>query len=205
MIYILDDTISQRKGSILYLKEEPYLDICKIIEFPTNSDNRTILETFSKDGDHMLCIHRSLMYFNDSKETLSNSETIRRNFISQVTKMNINSVVFGRDMNNNRELLFIDKDRFYSNLKFFLDQWIDNNEEIDILYEGAMYKIATRKKLLDRIITIINDGGLQYNNTELKDCLKEYLPEEDPESLISRWVNQNMTKKYIRMFINEKL
>ncbi len=205
MIYILDDTISQRKGSILYLKEEPYLDICKIIEFPTNSDNRTILETFSKDGDHMLCIHRSLMYFNDSKETLSNSETIRRNFISQVTKMNINSVVFGRDMNNNRELLFIDKDRFYTNLKFFLDQWIDNNEEIDILYEGAMYKIATRKKLLDRIITIINDGGLQYNNTELKDCLKEYLPEEDPESLISRWVNQNMTKKYIRMFINEKL
>ena len=93
MIYILDDTISQRRDSIKYLKESPYSDFCMVVEFPTLKHVKDIFNVFMDKGEHMLCIHRSLMLYNDDAVKLGNSETIRNNIIAQAKEKDIECVV----------------------------------------------------------------------------------------------------------------
>lgn len=211
MIYILDDSLTeQRKKEIQYLQNTPYSEVCTLIERPTKKINRDILTSFSGDKDDLLCIHRSLKYFNDSKAILSESDIIRNNMIDQVRKKNVACVVFGRDMSRNREKLFIDKDAFYRNLKLFLDTMIAGDMALDILYDGALYKIAERKRLLNEIINVINlewslDDEKVAENKNLLGLMQQYFKEEEPLEIIDIWKNKNLSKKEIRQFINDNL
>ncbi|MBO4875400.1 MAG: hypothetical protein J5542_08850 [Bacteroidales bacterium] len=205
MIYIIDDTITQRIKSIEYLWNDPYKDICKIIEYPTVEINREIVTEFSTEGKHLLCIHRSAKYFNNEMKIVDNSDKLRNNLLIKVKQMNIGCVIFGRDMSNNREQKFIDKDLFYRNLKSFLSQWINGIIETDILYDGSLYKIARRKKLLDEIITIINVECPPYDNDNLKLALQQYLPAQNPINIINTWMTKGLSKKEIRQYINDNL
>lgn len=204
MIYILDDTVSQRKNDIQFLLTHPYSEVCNLIAKPTKKTNREILSSFSGNQNGLLCIHRSLKYFNDFGSELSESETIRNNMIEQVREMNIACVVFGRDMSRNREKLLIDKDVFYRNLRVFLDTMIAGNMEIDILYDGVLYKTAERKRLLNGIIDIINMENSLSDNPLLADLLLRYFG-KDPKSIIELWKNKGLSKKEIRQFINDNL
>ena len=206
MIYILDDSVTeQRKKEIQYLQNTPYSEVCVLIEKPTKKINREILATFSDDQNCLLCIHRSLKYFNDFGSELAESEAIRNNMIEQVKQMNISCMVFGRDMSRNREKLFIDKDVFYRNLKLFLDTMIAGGDvELDILYDGAFYKIAERKRLLNEIVDIINMECPPYNNPLLLDLLFQYFG-EDPDKVLELWANKGFSRKEIRQYINDNL
>jgi len=206
MIYILDDSVTeQRKKEIQYLQNTPYSEVCVLIEKPTKKINREILATFSDDQNCLLCIHRSLKYFNDFGSELAESEAIRNNMIEQVKQMNISCMVFGRDMSRNREKLFIDKDVFYRNLKLFLDTMIAGGDvELDILYDGAFYKIAERKRLLNEIVDIINMECPPYNNPLLSDLLFQYFG-EDPDKVLELWANKGFSRKEIRQYINDNL
>lgn len=206
MIYILDDSVTeQRKKEIQYLQNTPYSEVCVLIEKPTKKINREILATFSDDQNCLLCIHRSLKYFNDFGSELAESEAIRNNMIKQVKQMNISCMVFGRDMSRNREKLFIDKDVFYRNLKLFLDTMIAGGDvELDILYDGAFYKIAERKRLLNEIVDIINMECPPYNNPLLSDLLFQYFG-EDPDKVLELWANKGFSRKEIRHYINDNL
>ena len=206
MIYILDDSVTeQRKKEIQYLQNTPYSEVCVLIEKPTKKINREILATFSDDQNCLLCIHRSLKYFNDFGSELAESEAIRNNMIEQVKQMNISCMVFGRDMSRNREKLFIDKDVFYRNLKLFLDTMIAGGDvELDILYDGAFYRIAERKRLLNEIVDIINMECPPYNNPLLSDLLFQYFG-EDPDKVLELWANKGFSRKEIRQYINDNL
>lgn len=206
MIYILDDSVTeQRKKEIQYLQNTPYSEVCVLIEKPTKKINREILATFPDDQNCLLCIHRSLKYFNDFGSELAESEAIRNNMIEQVKQMNISCMVFGRDMSRNREKLFIDKDVFYRNLKLFLDTMIAGGDvELDILYDGAFYKIAERKRLLNEIVDIINMECPPYNNPLLSDLLFQYFG-EDPDKVLELWANKGFSRKEIRQYINDNL
>lgn len=205
MIYIIDDTIKQRKDSVKYLQEAPYSVFCKVIEYPTIEINKEIVTTFSTASPHFLFIHRSAIYYNKELKPLDNSENLRKNLIKQIRENGIPCVVFGRDTSNNKDVLFIDKDLLYRNLKLFLDQWIKGTIETSILYDGILYKIEERKKLLDKIITIINTGYPPFENVELKEALQQYLPTKNPIDILKSWKEKNMTKKEIRRFINDNL
>ena len=211
MIYILDDSLTeQRKKEIQYLQNTPYSEVCTLIEKPTKKINRDILTSFSGDKDDLLCIHRSLKYFNDSKAILSESDIIRNNMIDQVRKKNVVCVVFGRDMSRNRERLYIDKDAFYRNLKLFLDTMIAGDMVLDILYDGALYKIAERKRLLNEIINVINlewslDDEKVAENKILLGLMQQYFRGEEPRKIIETWKNKCLSKKEIRQFINDNL
>lgn len=206
MIYILDDSVTeQRKKEIQYLQNTPYSEVCVFIEKPTKKINREILVTFSDNQNNLLCIHRSLKYFNDSGAELDESETIRNNLIEQIRQKNVACIVFGRDMSRNREKLFIDKDVFYRNLKLFLDTMIAGGDvELDILYDGAFYKIAERKRLLNEIVDIINMEYPPYDNPLLSDLLFQYFG-EDPKIVLELWANKGFSKKEIRQYINDNL
>ena len=205
MIYILDDSVTeQRKKVIQYLQNTPYSEVCVLIEKPTKKINREILAKFSDNQNNLLCIHRSLKYFNDSGAELVESETIRNNLIEKVKQMNISCMVFGRDMSRNREKLFIDKDVFYRNLKLFLDTMIAGNMEIAILYDGAMYIYAERKRLLNEIINVINMEWSPYDkeNNTLLNLMQHYFMGEEPQNIIETWKSKCLSKKEIRQFIN---
>ena len=107
-------------------------------------------------------------------------------------------------MSRNREKLFIDKHAFYSNLKLFLDAMIAGNMVLDILYDGASYKIEERKRLLNEIIDIVNMECPPFDNPQLDELLLQYLG-EDPKTLIESWINKGVSKKEIRQFINDNL
>ena len=204
MIYILDDTVSQRRSEIHYLQNAPYSEVCVLIERPTKKINREILASFSDNQNNILCIHRSLKYFNDSGAELVESDTIRNSLIEQIRQKGVTCIVFGRDMSRNREKLFIDKDVFYRNLKLFLDTMIEGNVEFDILYDGALYKIAERKRLLNEIVDIINMECPPYDNLLLSDLLFQYFG-EDPKTVLESWTNKGFSKKEIRQYINDNL
>ena len=206
MIYILDDSLTeQRRNEIHYLKSAPYSEMCALIERPTKKINRDILATFSDNQNGLFCIHRSLKYFNDFSAELVESEDIRNNMIKQVKQEGITCLVFGRDMSRNREKLFIDKDVFYRNLKLFLDTMIAGGDvELNILYDGAFYKIAKRKRLLNEIVDIINMECPPYDNPLLTDLLFQYFG-EDPKIVLELWVNKGFSKKEIRQYINDNL
>ena len=204
MIYILDDTVSQRRSEIHYLQNAPYSEVCVLIERPTKKINREILASFSDNQNNILCIHRSLKYFNDSGAELVESDTIRNSLIEQIRQKGVTCIVFGRDMSRNREKLFIDKDVFYRNLKLLLDTMIEGNVEFDILYDGALYKIAERKRLLNEIVDIINMECPPYDNLLLSDLLFQYFG-EDPKTVLESWTNKGFSKKEIRQYINDNL
>lgn len=205
MIHILDDSVTeQRKSEIRYLQNAPYSEVCMLIERPTKKINREILASFSDNQNNILCIHRSLKYFNDSGAELVESDTIRNSLIEQIRQKGVTCIVFGRDMSRNREKLFIDKDVFYRNLKLFLDTMIEGNVELDILYDGALYKIAERKRLLNEIVDIINMECPPYDNPLLSDLLFQYFG-EDPKTVLESWTNKGFSKKEIRQYINDNL
>ena len=150
-------------------------------------------------------MHTSLLkYFNDSGAELVESDTIRNSLIEQIRQKGVTCIVFGRDMSRNREKLFIDKDVFYRNLKLFLDTMIEGNVEFDILYDGALYKIAERKRLLNEIVDIINMECPPYDNLLLSDLLFQYFG-EDPKTVLESWTNKGFSKKEIRQYINDNL
>lgn len=205
MIYILDDTVSQRKNEIQYLQNTSYSEVCTLIERSTKKIFRVILDSFSEKQNGLLCIHRSLKYFNDSgAEITEQGDNTIDNFIKEVRQMNIACIVFGRDMSRNREKLTIDKNVFYRNLKLFLDTMIAGNMVLDILYDGALYKIAERKRLLNEIINIINFECPPYDTPLLFDLLSRYFG-EDPKAILELWTNKGYSKKEIRQYINDNL
>lgn len=205
MIYILDDSLTeQRKKEMQYLQNDHFSEVCVLIEKPTKKINREILATFSNDQNSLLCIHRSLKYFNDSGAELTESDAIRNNFIEQIRQKGVTCIVFGRDMSRNKEKLFIDKDVFYRNFKPFLDTMIAGDAEIDILYDGAQYKIAERKRLLDEILDIINMEYPSYSNPLLSNLLFQYFG-EDPNIVLKLWTNKGFSKKEIRHYMNDNL
>lgn len=205
MIYILDDTVSQRRNEMLYLQNAPYKEVCVLVEKPTMKLIKDkVLQDFSKEGNHLLCIHKSLMFFNEEGKKLDNSDNLRNNLIKQIKEKGIKCIVFSGDVNNNKGLCFVKKDVFYRNLRVFLDALIVGNMEIDILYDGAMCKIAERKRLLNGIIDIINMECPPYDNPTLADLLLRYLG-KDPNRVIELWTSKSWSKKEIRQFINDNL
>ena len=208
MIYILDDTISQRKPSIRFLWDGNYSDTCKIIEYPTVKDIREILTSITGFDNSLICIHKSLKIYTEERLALNNSDILRNNFITQIKQITCNKcdcVIFSGDISTIRDNLYINKDLFYRNLKLFLDNWKKGNYEIRILFDGPMYKYADRKRLLDIIITITNTEDFPYENTTLRSALKDFFTEKQPEEVISYWKKKEMSKKEIRQYINELL
>ena len=213
MIYILDDTVSQRKNEIQYLQNMPYSKECTLIEEPTMKLIKdTVLQDFSKEGKHLLCIHKSLKFFNENHSVLSNSEKLKDNVILNAKEKGIFCIEFsgGIIFPGNKEQLQINKNLFYQNLKPFLDKWIEGELVVDILYDGVRYKNAERKRLLTEIISLINRESSKIDDDLIQDAqltqlLSQFFQENNPQSIVKSWINKKMTKKEIRQFINDNL
>lgn len=207
MIIILDDTFNVRHkySDITYLKDEKYKKICKIIEKPTLKDFRSIVSDF-KNID-LLCNHRSLKLFNEKQDVINGSQAIQNLFI-QAQSENVLRLEFGRDMHPNIKAKTLDKDVFYSNLKPFLDNYIETKHiELKILFYGESYAELEYLSVIDKMMDEINFSNSNdfKNNESILNGIRLVFIDKDPLEVIDEWMKKELSKKEIFTIINNQI
>lgn len=207
MIVILDDTFGTRQkyNNINFLKDENYRDVCSIYEKPTVKDFRTILGNLDKVD--LLCNHRSLLLFDKNGNAIDANKKIE-NLFSEVRLNGITRVEFGRDMHPNFSANTMDKSVFYSNLKSFLDGYISTQKlNLKLLFYGKNYKKMELMALYDNLINEINDTDFEKleKNEIIKEGIRTLFRNQNPGQVINSWKQKQLTKKDIRLLINQKI
>lgn len=205
MIIILDDTFNERHkySDVTYLSELGYSKVCNIYRKPTYKILRAISNNIKKY--ELLCNHRSLRLSNKLGEPANNEEA-NDNFYKQFAANGIPRIEFGRAMHTNYDLLKLDKNIFYDNLKSFLDHYINNGSiEIKILYYGSNYKeiqkLTDLEKLIDEVIN--NDIANFKDNEIIKRGIEMFITNRSPNEVIDEWIENGLTKKDIRIYLNK--
>ncbi|MFZ4752830.1 MAG: hypothetical protein ACOYLG_05750 [Chitinophagaceae bacterium] len=207
MIVILDDTFNARHkySDVGFLEDVKYKNACIIIHRPTKKDFRSIVVEFK--NIHLLCNHRSLKLFNDSQDVIDGKEAIQNLFI-QAQSENLLRLEFGRDMHSNFKAKTLDKDSFYSNLKPFLDNYIDTKQiELKILFYGENYAELEYLSAIDRMMDEINfSNSIDFKNNELiLSGIKLVFSDREPLDLVEEWMNKGLSKKEIITIINNQI
>lgn len=207
MIIILDDTFNVRHkySDISYLKDVKYKNICIIIEKPTMKDFRNIVGDF-KNID-LLCNHRSLKLFNDKQDVIDGSQAIQNLFI-QAQSEYVSRLEFGRDMHPNIKAKTLDKDVFYSNLKPFLDNYIETKKiELKILFYGESYAELEYLSAIDKMMDEINftDSSDFKNNESILNGIRLVFLDKEPLDIIDEWMKKELSKKEIFTIINNQI
>jgi hypothetical protein len=207
MIIILDDTFNTRHkfSDVSFLEDEKYKNVCQILERPTKKDFRNIVGIFK--SIKLLCNHRSLRLFNDKQEVIDGKEDIQNLFI-QVQSENIPRLEFGRDMHSNFKSRTIDKDVFYSNLKSFLNNYIDTKRiELKILFYGENYEKLEYLSTIDRMIDEINFTDIDNlkKNQRILEGIRLIFSDKEPIEIVDQWIRKELSKKEIIELINKQL
>lgn len=205
MFVILDDTFIERHkfSDIGYLSESPYTDLVKIFTHPTLGDFRTILDKEIK----FIGKHRSLVLFNNREEKIDAPKAIE-NFMLQVSDKKVLSIEFGRDMHTNYSQRSIDKNVFYQNFKFFLDDYLDKGKcNLKILYYGLNYnkqeKLELANKLMNKLYIL--DSNEYSTNSEVIEYVSLIFEEQTPKEVLENWDYNNLSLAEIIKLVNKKL
>jgi hypothetical protein len=207
MIIILDDSLSDRKKyqNLSYLEDEKYAGIFKIYEIikPIHV-NKIIVEI---SNSKLVCNHKTLQLFDNNNSALNDTMNlnIRENFLTRVFSMGIPRVEFSRGIESNFEYKKIDKELFYSNLKFLLDYYLENNDiELRILFWGANYKTAERLNFVQKMLWEIRNLNIEnFENSEIIiRGLSLIYNTDNPTQIISKWIGKGFSKNNIIDEIN---
>jgi hypothetical protein len=207
MIVILDDTFNARHkySDVSFLEDEKYRNVCIVIDSPTKKDFRNIVGEFK--NIHLLCNHRSLKLFNDDQDIIDGKQAIQNLFI-QAQSENVLRLEFGRDMHSNFKAKTLDKDVFYTNLKSFLDNYMDTKQiELKILFYGKNYEELEYLSAIDKMMDEINfSNSINFKNNELiLKGIRLVFPDREPLDIVSEWMNKGLIKKEIITIINNQI
>lgn len=207
MVVILDDTFNARLryDDVSFLANEKYKNICLIFDSPTKKDFRKIVLGFN--NIRLLCNHRSLKLFNDNHNIIDGKEAIQ-NLLFQAQSENVPRVEFGRDMHSNFKAKTLDKDVFYSNLKSFLDNYMDTKKiEPKILFYGDNYAELEYLSAIDRMMDEINfsDSTNFRNNKLILTGISLIMPDRNPLDIVTEWIDKGLNKKEIITIINNQI
>ncbi len=207
MIIILDDTFNERHkyNDVSFLKIEKYKAACKIYEKPMMKDFKDFIAGVYEID--LLCNHKSLKLFNNNYQVIDGKEAIENLFL-QLKDKSISRIEFSLDMQQNIMAKTLKKDVFYSNLKPFLENYIENRHiELKILFYGENYNDIERLSLIDRMMDEINVSEYNefINNASILDGLKILFLDKKPEDIISDWSKNELSKKEIITLINSKI
>lgn len=207
MILILDDTFKARHkySDVSFLEDGKYGNVCVIFDRPTKKDFRKIVDDFK--NIHLLCNHRSLKLFNDDQDTIDGKQAIQNLFI-QAQSENVSRLEFGRDMHSNFKAKTLDKDVFYSNLKPFLDNYINTKQiELKILFYGENYAELEYLSAIDRMMDEINfsDSNDFKNNELILEGIRLVFSDREPLDIVDEWMKKGLSKKEIITIINNQI
>jgi hypothetical protein len=207
MILIFDDTfeIRYKFNDVSYLQLDIYKEKCTIYEKPTIEDFRRISSTPSLFK--LLFTHRSLRLFDKDGNIVNGAEVIE-NFKKTMQSNNITKIDFGRDTVTNYTAKTLEKNFFYTNLKPFLDNYIENSViELKILFYGENYLEIEKLTFIDKVISRIDEIDIEmfYKDTIILEGIQLIFSESSVSEVINDWIKKGLNKKEIRQIINNKI
>lgn len=188
MIIIVDDTSNSKFD---FLNENKYVQRCTLFKIV----NLKELEEKINDCE-LFCIHRSI----DNRVEAIN--------LFKVNKKNIPIIVFTDGQDTNIETNTIRKNLFYSNLKNFLDYYLENQiVETKILYFGVNYKVRDKfTKIQNMFVEIrMNSEDSFINNSSIKEGLSLLYPGISTEEIIESWLKLQLSQSAIIKEINNQI
>ena len=207
MIIVLDDSLHDQKkyNDVSFLDDIKYKNLIKIYDKPTLKDFREIVQ--SLPNCLLFCNHRSLRLINKEGDFIDSKNTIK-NLYANVTENNITRVEFGRDMHTNIEAKTLEKNKFYSNLKSFLDAYIATQSiELKVLYSGENFAEIEKLSFLDNILDEISTTEIAnfHQNEIIINGIEKLFDNLNPKIIIKEWQNKELTKKEIRILLNRQI
>ncbi|MEA1981204.1 MAG: hypothetical protein U9N54_09550 [candidate division Zixibacteria bacterium] len=210
MIIIIDDTFDKRHlyNDIGFLEIKQYKDICKIYHKITNFDLNKLIDEVKQCN--LFCIHKTLQIYNINKTPLNDKDNteIKKSLISKVLSLNIPKIEFSRDLNTNFDAKTIDKYVFYSNLKLFLDYFIENNNiELKILFWGQNFKEKEMLSIIQNMLMQIRMTDIKYfhNNNIIEKGVEILYPQNTFKETINEWKSSQLSKNEIIKEINNHI
>ncbi len=210
MIIIADDTFIDRYKfhDVDYLNEPNYSKVCKLLYKIKTIDIEDIEKRLP--FCEFFCNHKTLQLYdvNDHALDNDNNRIQRENLLNKVTLANIQRIEFSRGLETNIEVKKIDKDLFYSNLKAFLDFFIEKNEiEPKILFWGENFKERERMSIIQMMLIQIRMLSIDafLTNAEIIKGLHILYPQQNAKEIIERWRKIQLTKSDIITEINNQI
>ena len=208
MVIIVDDTFINRYKfhDIEYLKAEQYQKVCKIFTIVKTTEIVQILQ--SLPHCKVFCNHKTLQLYNNAGIPLSikDNTKYRESLLNKVEQSSTQRIEFSRGLETNYETRRIDKDLFYTNLKPFLDYFVDNNiVESKILFWGKNFKERERLTIIQNMLLQIRMINIDefLDNSSIIAGLSILYPEQDLKKTIERWIDSQLSKNEIIQEINK--
>ena len=210
MIIIVDDTFIDRSkyNDICYLKEPKYTSICTIYSIIKTTDLFSLVKQLSNCP--LFCHHKTLQLFNTKKEPLNikDNTTNRDTLINKVSQLNIERIEFSRGLETNYKTNKIDKYLFYTNLKPFLDYFIETNTiEPKILFWGESFKEKEKMLIIQKMMMQVRRISLEQfkENLEIEEGLNILYPNQSNEKIIEEWISKQLSENEIILTINNQI
>jgi hypothetical protein len=210
MIIILDDTFIDRHKyhDISFLEEDIYKKKCLAFSIIKTTDFSSLIAKL--DDCKLLCNHKTLQLYDKESKPLSKENNIafRESLLNQVSNLKIRRVEFSRGLETNFEANKIDKDLFYSNLKIFLDYYLQNGKiEEGILFYGSDFKEQEKLTAIQNMMGRIRSVGFDSfakDDIIIKGISLLY-PHELHSAIFERWKKENLSKSNIIKEINNQI
>lgn len=210
MIIIIDDTFINRYKfhNVEYLNDKKYKRVCTVYSVIKTTDLGNLIKKL-KDC-RLFCNHKTLQLYDSNNKALNldDNAKYRENILNKVTLENIPRIEFSRGLETNIVVNKIDKDLFYSNLKAFLDYYIDKNTiEHKILFWGIDFKEKERLTIIQQMLMQIRMVNLEdfHNNAIIKKGLEVLYTQNTIEETISKWKSSHLSKNEIILEINNHI
>lgn len=210
MIILVDDTFIDRHKyhDVSYLADARYSSICCIYTRVKTIDLASLVKQLP--DCQLFCNHKTLQLYNVEGNALNiedNSKN-REALINKVIQFSIPRVEFSRGLETNYEAKKIDKDLFYSNLRSFLDYFINNNSiELKILFWGDYFKEKEKLSFVQKMMSQIRITELENfkTNSVIKEGLDILYPQLTNEQVVDRWITKQLNKNEIIRDINNQM
>jgi len=210
MIIIVDDTFKDRHKfhNVEYLKNKKYRQVCTVHSFIKTIDLVSLIEKL-KDCK-LFCNHKTLQLYDSNNKVLNleDNTKYRENILNKVTLENIPRIEFSRGLETDIAVNKIDKDLFYSNLKAFLDYYIDNKIiETKILFWGNDFEERERLSVIQNMLMQIRMVKIEdfNNNTIIEAGIEILYPQNTFEEIINKWKSKHFSKNDIINEINNHI
>ncbi len=208
MIIIVDDTFIDRNKfhNIEYLKDDKYEKVCIVHSIIKTTDLAGLIKELNKCK--LFCNHKTLQLYDTNNKALNlkDNTKYRENILNRVITENIPRIEFSRGLDTKIEVDKIDKDLFYSNLKAFLDYYIDNNViETKILFWGRDFKEREKLSKIQNMFMQIRIISIEefHENIIIKEGLQILYPLHAIEETINSWKSNQLSKNDIIREINK--
>jgi len=210
MIVIVDDTFIDRHKfhDVSFLEKGIYKEICSVFPKIKTTDLPSLTDKLA--DCKLFCYHKTLQLYSEEGNPLGNDDNIahRERLINKALNLKIRKIEFSRGLETNFLVKQIDKDLFYSNLKSFLDYFIQYEKvEERILFYGPDFEEQEKLSIIQNMMMRIRSMDIDaFENDEIiEKGISLLYPYEPHNIVLERWIKSHLSKNDIIKEINNQI